>query len=505
MTASETYDVIVVGAGGSGLAAAYSAAQHGAEVLVLERQPQPGGTTGIAVGSFTAAQTSLQRRAGVTDEVAWHAEDAGKFAAAEIEARNNSALREYFLSEAATTLAWLQELGLTFVGPHPEPPNRLPRMHNVVPGAKAYIAALQMALLRHGGKLLCDAPVTELIVEENRVRGVKATVAGHSQTFLARRGVILAAGDYASDPATIAAHKGDQFGQVEGINPFACGDGQRLAASAGGELLNMDVTYGPELRFVSSSRKPFQQWLPTRGPLARLLGTVAPRLPRWVMKSMIKRLLVTWQHPENALFDDGAILVNQQGERFVNETLWPQREIAVAAQPGKVAYILLDGRLAERYSAWPHFISTAPDIAYAYVRDYQKLRPDVTTLGSTLSEVASARGIDASQLSTTIAEFNAAVSAQMPDRFGRAAAAHPLEPGKWVLLGPVKAYFTTTEGGAAINQQLQVLDAAGLPIQGLYAVGQNGLGGMILWGHGLHIAWAMTSGRLAGVEVMRNG
>jgi fumarate reductase flavoprotein subunit len=73
-----------------------------------------------------------------------------------------------------------------------------------------------------------------------------------------------------------------------------------------------------------------------------------------------------------------------------------------------------------------------------------------------------------------------------------------------VLLGPAKAYFTTTEGGAAIDRQFRVLDSAGEPIPGLYAVGQNGLGGMILWGHGLHIAWALTSGRMAGQEVMRS-
>jgi fumarate reductase flavoprotein subunit len=71
------------------------------------------------------------------------------------------------------------------------------------------------------------------------------------------------------------------------------------------------------------------------------------------------------------------------------------------------------------------------------------------------------------------------------------------------LLGPVKAYFTTTEGGAAIDQQFRVLNGQGQPIPGLFAVGQNGLGGMILWGHGLHIAWAMTSGRLAGQLVMQ--
>jgi len=49
-----------------------------------------------------------------------------------------------------------------------------------------------------------------------------------------------------------------------------------------------------------------------------------------------------------------------------------------------------------------------------------------------------------------------------------------------------------------INQFLRVLDAAGTPIPGLFAVGQNGLGGQIIWGHGLHIGWALTSGRLVG-------
>ena len=75
------------------------------------------------------------------------------------------------------------------------------------------------------------------------------------------------------------------------------------------------------------------------------------------------------------------------------------------------------------------------------------------------------------------------------------------EDGQWFLLGPAKAYFTTTEGGAAINEQFQTLDEKGLPIPGLYAIGQTGLGGQILWGHGLHIAWAMTSGRLVGKKL----
>lgn len=497
---AEQLDVIVVGAGGSGLAAAVTAAQLGGRVLVLEKQPHVGGTTGIAVGSFTAAGTRWQKSAGIEDDVRAHVEDAARFAPPEIEARNNGPLREFFLARAAETLHWASQLGLSFVGPSPEPPNRVPRMHNVVPGAKAYVAALQMALAKAGGTLLCEADVRRLLVEGGRVTGVEARVREQVRPFSARRGVILAAGDYANHGALIARYKGSRFGAIEGINPHATGAGQLLVEQAGGQLLNMDVTYGPELRFVPARRRPFQQWLPARGPLARVSGAVAGQLPPWVMQRLIKRLLVTWQHPENALFDDGAILLNQLGQRFVDERHWPEREIAVAGQPGKVAYILLDGRLVERYSAWPHFISTAPDIAYAYVADYLRLRPDVSRRAATVERLVR-QLLPLEAVQSAIAQFNSCVGGGS-DPWGRTGDRHPLSDGPWVLLGPVKAFFTTTEGGAAVNQQLQVLDNSGRPIPGLYAAGQNGLGGMILWGHGLHIAWALTSGRLAGRAVM---
>ena len=498
----QTYDVIVVGAGGSGLAAAYSAAEHGARVLVLEKQPQPGGTTGIAVGSFTSSGTSLQQAAGVADDANSHAADASKFAPADIEARNSAAMRAFFLSEASTTFEWLRSLGLSFVGPSPEPPNRQPRMHNVVPGAKAYIATFQLALARQGATLLCDASAESLLRDGQRVVGVRANVAGEISEYRATRGVILAAGDYASNAEMIATHKGQQYEHIEGINPFACGDGHRLAGDAGAKMLNMDVTYGPELRFVPASKRPFQQSLPASGPLAKMMGVVAPLLPKWVLRAMVKRLLVTWQHPENSLFEDGAILLNQNGERFVNETLYPDREIALAAQPGKTGYILLDERLIDRYSQWPNFISTAPDIAYAYVADYERLRPDVTHAGANLEAVSQAAGIDPVAAAAAVASFNASVDDDREDVFGRTNDQFRLGEGRCVLLGPVKAYFTTTEGGAVVTERMEVLDEAGDIIPGLYAAGQNGLSGMILWSHGLHIAWALTSGRLAGAAVI---
>ena len=144
----------------------------------------------------------------------------------------------------------------------------------------------------------------------------------------------------------------------------------------------MDITYGPELRFVPTRKDPFEQRIPVSGWMTRWIGAIARRLPDWLVQAYVKRLLVTWQHPENALLEDGAILINADGQRFVDETASPERELAVAIQPDRMAFFLLDHRLITRYSSWPHFISTAPDIAYAYASDYQRLRPDVTTTGT---------------------------------------------------------------------------------------------------------------------------
>ena len=145
--------------------------------------------------------------------------------------------------------------------------------------------------------------------------------------------------------------------------------------------MNMAITYGPEVRFIAPPGKTFQQLLPVSAPFVKVMGRLLPLVPQPVMTKMVQRLLVTWQHPEDSLYDDGAILVNQDGQRFCDETDSPKREIAIAQQPEKIAYILLDERLIDLYSQWPKFISTAPKIAYAYVDDYLKLRSDVAVRG----------------------------------------------------------------------------------------------------------------------------
>lgn len=495
------FDVIVVGGGGSGLAAAVSAAEQGCSVLLLEKQASLGGTTGIAVGSFTSSGTRLQAKAKIEDSAEEHSEDAAKFAPEEIEALNQRALRDYFLSHTSETLEWLEAMGLAFHGPNPEPPNRKPRMHNVVPNAKAYVAVLQSRLVKLGGEIRCSAAVVGLMRDEDRISGVKVDIAGEEKSIEARLGVVLAAGDYANAPDLIAAYKGDSFSEIEGINPHAKGDGHRLVDAIGGKLLNMEVTYGPELRFIPQSMSPFDQLIPVGGLKGRLMAKLLPLIPKFIIRKKVKKLLVTWQHPENALFEAGAILLNREGKRFCHEVNLPEREVALSRQKQKEAYILLDDHLMKQFSEWPHFISTAPEIAYAYVNDYERLRPDLVKKAKSLTSLALQAGMVPKNLHDSVKGFNLYVAGEQDDPFGRQGDATFLGGEKWMLLGPVKSWFTTTEGGAAISESGQVLDTNDTPIPGLYAVGQNGLGGQILWGHGLHIAWALTSGRLVGLEL----
>ena len=74
----------------------------------------------------------------------------------------------------------------------------------------------------------------------------------------------------------------------------------------------------------------------------------------------------------------------------------------------------------------------------------------------------------------------------------------PLREAPYYALGPVKNYINYADGGLIISERLEVLDANGRAIPRLFAGGSVGQGGLLLRGHGHHLGWAFTSGRLAG-------
>ena len=159
----ETFDIVVVGGGGAGLAAAIEARAAGCSVLLLEKNPRLGGSTAWSIGSVTATGTPHQRRKGIVDTPADHWADMPGFAG-ELAPRDNAALRRILCDEIPATFQWLLDAGVRFMGPMPEPPHRQPRMHNVLPNSRAFPAALGRHCRRLGVDIRLGLRAERLLV-----------------------------------------------------------------------------------------------------------------------------------------------------------------------------------------------------------------------------------------------------------------------------------------------------------------------------------------------------
>jgi len=480
-------DVLIIGAGGAGLAAAYEAAKSGRRVIVLEKNSAPGGSTSWSVGSVTATNTPHQRRAGIQDDADAHFEDLALHAG-HLASRDNLKLRRLLVDNSSEMLQWLMDLGVVFVGPQEEPPHRVARMHNVVPNAKSFAYHLTRHCKSLGVEIVVNTRSVGFIVENGRVCGAETIgLDGCKRRFLARHGVVLASGDYSAAEDLKGSLASAAVVPVEPVNPTATGDGHRMALQIGAQVINGDIVRGPIMRFVPPSRRnPIERLPPLRG-VARLIAWSMGHLPQVILRPFLMSFLTTALGPSPDLLREGAILVNKRGQRFTDELGSPAGDVAL--QPEKVAWFVMDEALASKFSQWPYFVSTAPGVAYAYMKDYQRNRRDIFHRAGTLQGLADSMGVPAAALVDTIAAYN-----QSTDRGERPV----LEGGPYYALGPVKSYVVFTDGGLAVNERLEVLSADGSPLPGLYAAGSAGQGGLLLEGHGHHLGWAFVSGRIAG-------
>ncbi|CAM5209981.1 Fumarate reductase flavoprotein subunit [Castellaniella defragrans] len=471
----ETFDVVVIGGGGSGLAAAIEAREAGASVVLLEKNPKLGGSTAWSIGSISATQTPHQRAQGIVDTPQAHWEDMPKFAAG-MDRLDNDALRKILCDEVPAAFQWLLDSGVRFMGPMPEPPHRLPRMHNVLPNSRSYIYHLERRARRVGVAIRCGAHVVELATEKGRVVGARVQHEGQTRLVRGINGVILAAGDFTNSPELKARFMGPREAKVEAINMTATGDGQKMAEALGASVLNGDLALGPELRFIPPQKETLVRRLPPWRALAVFMEWSMSHVPQAILRPFLMQFLTTALAPSLSLFEAGAVLVNQEGKAVRDK---PGRlAYALADEPNNRGWILLGQEIAARFSAWPDFISTAPGVAYAYLADYQRNRKDIYTSAPTIDALASQLKMQAPLLREALAR-------------------RPMT-GPYIALGPVRSVFVHNEGGLKVDTSHRVLDAQDEPIAGLYAVGSTGQGGLLLKGHGHHIAWAFVSGRRAG-------
>ena len=486
MTTPETFDVIIVGGGGAGLAAAIEARATGRRVVLLEKNPALGGSTSWSIGSVTATNTPHQRKKGILDSPEDHWADMPGFAS-DLQPRDNDALRRILCEAMPDTFQWLLDKGIRFSGPMPEPPHRRPRMHNVLPNSRSYAYHLGRHARRLGVDIRTGARVATLQRDGGRVVGVTTA---EGRDFRART-IVLSAGDFTNGTAFKQRYMGEAAARVEGVNVTATGDGQALGLDAGGRILNGDLALGPELRFIPPARETLVRRLPPWPMLATFMAWALDHLPPAILRPFVLGFVTTALAPSPSLFEEGAILINKDGRRFADERAGPA--LALAEQRDKVGWIVIDGRIARQFAAWPHFVSTAPGVAYAYVPDYRRNRPDVYAEAATIDALAAKIGVPSDAMAATITERNGGAVLD-----GRNAPPLPLAEAPFVALGPVRPVFVHSEGGLVVDERHRVLDAEDRPVPGLYAAGSTGQGGLLLKGHGHHLAWAFVSGRRAG-------
>ncbi len=477
-------DVIVIGGGGAGLAAASAAASAGRSVVLLEKNAELGGTTAWSVGSVSATRTSYQRARGIEDSPADHWEDLKLFSGIEL-ARDNLDLNRVLCEETPEMFRWLESAGLEFIGPMPEPPHRRPRMHNVLPNSRAFPYHLGRLCRRQGVQIELNARVIELIFDGETARGVRARMAdGSERVWHAKGGVVLAAGDFSANREMKERFASALAAASAPMNPSSTGDGIAMGLDAGGAIVNGDHLRGPVIRFVPPDRPALVTQLPPYRWLTRSMRWAFEHLPAVLLRPFMMRFLTTSLAPDATLFNEGVMLVDRNGRRIMERG--GNRHHATAGAPGAISYLVFDSRIAKMFEAWPHFISTAPGIAYAYLDDYRRTRKDIFFTAPTIDALAARLGMPAAALHESTAKHGSG------DR------EWSLEHPPYFALGPAKAYVVFTNGGLKVSAQTEVLQEDGTPIQGLFAAGSNGQGGMLLEGHGHHLGWAFVSGRIAG-------
>lgn len=433
---TDSWDLLIVGAGTAGLAAAIFASRRGARVLLIDAADDLGGTLHLAHGQISAAGTRLQASRGIDDHPDAHFADVMRISRGLADA----ALIRRIVDEAPATIDWLLEAGLQPLAEHPvngELPGRegytVPRYLWAADQGRAILAVLRRELepeIQSGRVCLqLNTRVTHLTRDERGwVTGVQ--VAGGAKCH--GRQVLLATGGYAMNPDYFEALCGCPA-YAAGSYPHSQGDGLKLGVEAGGSVHNTDLHRPGAGSILDAPNFPARVY-------ARFNTTPQLRPP--------------WE-----------IWVNDRGERFIREDEPDaiSREEALLLQPRLRYHLLFDEAILTES---PPGI---PDWDAARVREHCGMHP-MFHQAEDLSTLARLAGIDPHGLAQTVSAYNAAVNSGND----------PL--GRWFLprtLGQPPFYAITQVGhsavscaGLRVDDQLRVLAADGTPIPGLLAAGE---------------------------------
>ena len=422
---TSNYDVVVIGAGGAGFSAAITAKNAGANVVLLEKMPAVGGNSLISGAEMNAAKNWVQPKLGINDDSPeLHAEDTFKGG----DGKGDMKVINVMTHQALDAAKWCRDyLGvrfeddnLFFFGGHSRKRALIPVGHT----GTEFIAKFQAKADELGIPVITNMKAEELIKDKDgRVVGVKATMDGSEYTFNAKGGVVLATGGFGANPEMVKKYNpkiDERFKTTDA--PGSTGEALYMAERAGAELVNMG----------------YIQTYPICDPLSGAIELIA-----------------------DARFD-GAIMLNQEGKRFVEEL--QRRDVlseAILNQTGRYCWVL-----------WNDKIGSISNTVKAHANEYEAFtKQGIMATCDDLKCIADFTKIPFDQLRKTVKRVSDMAGKGNDKDFNHRAGLMDMQQGKYYVIKAVPSTHHTM-GGVRINEKAEALTAEGKVIPGLWAAGE---------------------------------
>lgn len=447
-----------MGGGLAGFAAALAAADAGADVLLLEKAAEVGGSTVLSGGSFAFAGTDAQRAAGIEDSADKLFEDLMAVGGG----ANVPALARKYADENLDAYDWLRGHGVEFGDVVAASGQSLPRSHpadprRVIELLAEYADASATITIETGSRVVRlrqQKPGGRVVgVEVERSDGVTEQIA-------VERGVVLASGGFVQDGELIRAFSPRTAKALRLGGQANTGDGLRMAWKLGADLWDMPHVKGT-------------------------FGNHPDAKPT--------------EHTACMAIYKGAIAVNKHAQRFMNESLdYKILGDFCLQQDGAIAYQIFDQKIMDsQVPGYPMFEFGRR------VTEGKLLRAD------TLDELAAVLDLPAGQLATTVDAYNERVRSGAPDPFDRKHLTHNYGELVPIATPPFYGYPSTaavvaTYAGVATDTEARVVDVFGEAIPALFAAGEvtGGFHGVAFM-TGTSLGKSTIFGRTAGTNAAR--
>lgn len=438
----DEYDVVIVGAGGAGMAAALSAKEAGANPVILEKMPIAGGNTLKASAGINASETKFQKAQGIEDTNDKFFEETLKGGGG----TNDQALLRYFVDNSAAAVDWLDSMGITLDNLTTTGGMSEKRTHRPTDGS-AVGEYLVDGLLRNIHEkeipLFVNTDVVKINETDGTVNGVQIKLDGKERTIKGKS-VIVTTGGFGANMEMVEKYNPELKGYVTTNQAGSTGDGIKMIEALGGQTVDLDQI--------------------------QIHPTV----------DQSKSLLIT-----EAVRGEGAILVSQAGKRFFNEMETRDKvSAAEIALPEKYAYLIFDSGVKERVKA---------------INFYEE--QGLVVSSDTIEGLAKEIDIPEADLKATVDTWNNAVKDKNDQEFGRTTGMdNDLSKGPYYAI-KIAPGIHHTMGGVKINTDAQVIGKDDKAIPALYAAGEvtGGLHGKNRIG-GNAVADIIIFGRQAGTQ-----